>query len=97
MNDTEKIIEANDAQYLKHYSDEANKDIDDAIEIKNFLNLSLREIAENISIAINEILIEILDLRSITLYDILLIITKKDRMIYMGIVIFMISLCLIFI
>jgi hypothetical protein len=68
------------------------------INNKPFMDLSLREILNNIARTFMDIINDILNLKSYNLKnDILPIFTKKDRLIYLGIILIMISLFIYFV
>lgn len=68
------------------------------INKKPFMDLSLREILNNIAKTFMDIINDLLNLKSYHLKnDILPIFTKKDRLIYLGIILIMISLFIYFV
>jgi hypothetical protein len=98
----EIIAKENEQKQLKYYTDVANKNIEENEQWHEFTKLSISEIAINISKTFNAVLEEVLALKPAKTYlgmlhEIIIIIVKEDRLIYLGILLFFFSLCFIFI
>lgn len=87
----ERALE-NEGALLKYYSNKANYDQNETHEDRKLINLSLAEIAANISNTIITIINELLDPeKNNSFRSVLEIFFKGDRMIYLGIVIIIVS------
>ena len=100
----EIIAKENEEKQLKYYTAVENKKIQDIDTSHEFGNLSINEIAGNISKTFNNILDDLLELKSKknkkkrSLYnEIMHIFVRDDRLLYLGILLFAFSLCFIFI
>jgi hypothetical protein len=87
----ERRVLDNEGQKLTYYSEKSNRlKIDETTE-KLFINLSLKEILMNISLTIINIINDIVQCGIRSPRDILSILGRDDRLIYVGIVIIFIS------
>lgn len=107
----EIIAKENEEKQLRYYTATANKKIEETAAEAEFINLSLTQIASNISHTFNNVLDDLLELKTrhkskksksnknIYRYiiDIIQIFVKEDRLIYIGILLFGITVLLIFI
>lgn len=88
---SKNVIEENEEKHLKYYSDSANNS--EKLDKMAFIDLSLYQIAKNIAKTFNECLNELLKLDSFNYIKIYKIVTKEDRLIYLGIILIFISIC----
>ena len=83
----------NEGALLKYYSNKASYDQNESHEDRKLINLSLAEIAANISDTIITIINELLDPeKNSSLRSIVEIFFKGDRMIYLGMIIIAVSI-----
>ena len=96
----QKIMLTKQYNKLNNLSRKENKKNMKITEDKRFYNLSLKRIAENFSgtmlVLVNELTLFIYQ-KNKNINQLMLIFTKDDRLIYVGILLFLISLCLYFI
>lgn len=87
----ERHVIDNEGKKLTYYSEKSTK-----INGSNdnlFINLSIFEILKNISKTIINIIDDLLDYKIKNLKDVLTVFSKDDRLIYIGIIMIIISLC----
>lgn len=80
---------------LKYYTDQANTERYIEGEKEVFINLSLVEIAQNFVRSMIGILNDLTDMKDISLRQIISILTRDDRLIYLGILFILIGLSLV--
>jgi hypothetical protein len=98
------LAKENEEKQLKYYTVVENKKIEDLDTSHEFGNLSITEIARNISKTFNSVLDDLIMLKNKNIKkktsmmnEVFVIIIKEDRLIYLGILLFFFSLCFIFI
>ena len=88
----DSVILHNEAKHLKYYSDVATSETPE--ENDSFINLSLVEIGQNISRTFADCLTEFLLIKEFDINAVINILTKEDRLIYIGIIILFVALCI---
>lgn len=93
MSHFEQTAISNEHKLLKYYTDKANYQQQEQTVQRQFVNLSLSEIASNISATIISIIDELFDPRLKKDYEgLVTIFFKDDRMIYLGITVIILAL-----
>jgi len=96
----EKIMISEQYNKLNNLQKKENKKKLKIQEDKRFYNLSLKKIGKNFSqtmlVIVNELTIFVYQ-KDKNINQLMLIFTKDDRLIYLGVLLFLISLCLYFI
>ena len=96
----EKIMISEQYNKLNNLEKKENKKKLKIQEDKRFYNLSLKKIGKNFSqtmlVIVNELTIFVYQ-KDKNINQLMLIFTKDDRLIYLGVLLFLISLCLYFI
>ena len=85
-----RVLET-EGQKLKYYSEKTNRMEDLKENEKLFINLSLKDILINISSSVISIINEIIEKGIKTPHDLITIIGRGDRLIYVGIIILFIT------
>ena len=99
-NDYEKMMLARQYEKLYHKGKEENKKRELEFDNKKFYNLSFRQIGTNLSVVFMDMLNEF----SVyshkddkTINDLFIIVTKGDRLLYVGLILILVSFLLYFI
>lgn len=92
MTDFQKKAINDEEQKLKYYTIEANQENDLNRNRTMFLNLTVLEVLQKISQTVIDILNEIVNSSVLTFKDLFLILTKDDRIIYLGLILVLLSI-----
>lgn len=80
---------------LKYFTDTTNEELQQKQEQQLFINLSLVDLLSNMSKTIITIINELIDINQDTTWnDVILIFIKNDRLVYIGILLIIVSLCI---
>ncbi len=90
----QKNVQEFERQKLTYYTEKTNSIATDEKTENLFIHLSLREIIMNISKTFVGILDDILTLKPASFREYLDIVSKEDRLIYVGIIVIFIAFCL---
>ena len=87
----ESRVLATEGEKLKYYSEKSNRLEDLKEDEKLFINLSLKNILINISSTVINIINELVENGIKTPHEVLKVVSKGDRLIYIGIIILFIT------
>ena len=90
----QKKVQDLEKQKLTYYTEKTNSIVADDKKENLFIHLSLREIIMNISKTFVDILDDLLKLKPASVREYLDILSKGDRLIYVGIIVVFIAFCL---
>lgn len=83
--------------FLNYYTAESNKNQNEQVQERLFMNLSLTEIAQRLSQAVIGIITDLVSMETFSLTRVTEILFKGDRMIYLGLIAIIVGVAFYFI
>ena len=87
----ERMVHKHEEDQLAYYTEKANVEKNIEEDKKLFLNMSIRDILKQMSITFVDIITDLTSGKATNLRDILKILFKEDRMVFIGVLILLIS------
>lgn len=92
MGDFEKQAINNEEQQLKYYTIKANQEVSEHIQHMLLLNMSISEILQRMSQTVIDIINDLTNTDDLNLRNVIIILFKGDRMVYIGLILILIAL-----
>ena len=87
----ERLVHKNEEQQLAYYSEKANIEMENNEDGKLFLNMSIRDILKGVSLTFIDVINDLVSGKAKNSKDLIKILFKSDRMIYVGVLIILIA------